>query len=102
VNKRFLRLKTAFVHKQYYVSVDSGDDDLEDGRSITDTVFPIAVESGISQHTRPSPPSAPPLSTVQDISPFFVDVSVPWHSEIAEHDENEDTGRKIRTHNCTQ
>jgi hypothetical protein len=102
VNKRFLRLKTAFVHKQYYVSVDSGDDDLEVGRSIAYTVFPIAVESGISQHTRPSPPSAPPLSTVQDISPFFVDVSVPWHSEIAEHEENKDTSRKIRTHNCTQ
>ena len=86
VNKRHLRLKTAFVHKQYYISINSGDNvgdqfvNLEEGRTSVYIKFPIAVEHRITQ------PSAPPLAAVENISSVFVDVSVPWQSDVAEND----------------
>jgi len=88
LKKRHVGFKTAFVHKQYFISINSRDDDgsafamMEEGRASVDKAFPIPIKPRIRQH-------ASPEAAVS--SSVFAEVAVPWAHEAV--DKMEDCAR---------
>lgn len=84
LKKRHVGFKTAFVHKQYFISIKSRNDDgsafamMEEGRASADKVFPIPSKPRIRQHA--SPEAA--------VSSVFAEVAVPWAHEAADKTED--------------
>mmetsp|Transcript_5254 Transcript_5254/g.8042 ORF Transcript_5254/g.8042 Transcript_5254/m.8042 type:complete len:320 (+) Transcript_5254:207-1166(+) len=93
LKKRHLRFKTAFVHKQYFISINSREDDgltfakMEEGRASVDKAIPIRIKLRTRrQHASPEPSA--PLAPFATPTSVFAEVAVPWAREAVDKTED--------------